>query len=64
MLKKYIAREPNAEVYVVSTSSEDGATVAADGMIHQDSDPELLSKGYHQREVVLDVKLGEELAED
>ena len=41
MLKKYIAREPGAEVNVVNTNDEDGATVAVDGVIHQDVEPEV-----------------------
>ena len=66
MLKKYIAREP--EVQVVHTSNKDDATIAAAGVIYQDTDPELGEvpdlEGYHQKEGVLDVKLGEDLSED
>ena len=68
MLKKYIVREP--EVEVVHTSNKDDATIAVGlaGVIYQDTDPELGEvpdlEGYHQKEGVLDVKLGENLSED
>ena len=66
MLKKYISREP--EENVVPVDDTDGATVAVAGVIHQDVDPELGEvpdlEGYHQREGVRDVKLGDELPED
>ena len=66
MLNKYIAREP--EVNVVHTSNKDNATIAVAGVIHQDIEPELGEvpdlKGYHQKEAVRDVKLGEDLSED
>ena len=66
MLKKYISREPEGNV--VPVDDTDGATVAVAGVIHQDVDPELGEvsdlKGYHQKEGVCDVKLGDELPED
>ena len=66
MLKKYIVREP--EVEVVHTSNKDGATIAVAGVIYQDTDPELGEvpdlEGYHQKEGVRDIKLGENLSED
>ena len=66
MLKKYIVREP--EVDVVHTSNKDDATIAVAGVIYQDTDPELGEvpdlEGYHQKEGVRDVKLGEDLSED
>ena len=66
MLNKYIAREP--EVNVAHTSNKDNVTIAVAGVIHQDIEPELVEvpdlKGYHQKEVVGDVKLGEDLSED
>ena len=66
MLKKYIAREP--EVEVVHTSNKDNVTIAAAGVIHQDTDPELGEvpdlEGYHQKERVRGVKLREDLSED
>ena len=66
MLKKYIAREPKVDV--VHTSNKDDATIAVAGVIYQDSDPELGEvpdlEGYHQKEGVQDVKLGEDLSED
>ena len=66
MLKKYISREPEGNV--VTVDDTDGATVAVAGVIHQDVDPELGEvpdlEGYHQREGVRDVKLGDELPED
>ena len=56
VLKKYIAREP--EVDVVHTSNQVDATIAAAGVVHQDTDPEL-------GEVPdLEVKLGKDLSED
>ena len=61
MLKKYIVREP--EVDRVTTIA-----VAVAGVIYQDTDPELGEvpdlEGYHQKEGVRDVKLGEDLSED
>ena len=66
MLKKYIAREP--EVDVVHTSNKNDVTIALAGAICQDTDPELGTvpdlEGYHQKEGVRDVKLGEDLSED
>ena len=66
MLKKYIAREPKVDV--VHTSNKGVATIAPAGVIYQDSDPELGEvpdlEGYHQKEGVQDVKLGEDLSED
>ena len=66
MLKKYIAREP--EVNVVHTSNKDDSTIAVAGVIYQDIDSELGEvpdlEGYHQKEGVKDVKLGEDLSED
>ena len=64
MLKKYIAGEP--EVEVVHTSDKDDATIAVAGVIYQDTDPELneVQHSYHQKEEVLDVKLGDNLSED
>ena len=63
MLKKYIAREP--EVDVVHTSNKDDATIAVAGVIYQDTNPELGEvpdlEGYHQKEGVRDVRLGEDL---
>ena len=68
MLKKFIAREPDVEVNVVSTNEEDCATVAVASVIHQDVDPDLGEvpdlEGYRQREGVHDVKLGEEQRQD
>ena len=65
MLKKYIAREP--EMDVVQTSNKDDVTIAVARVIYQDTDPELGevpdSEGYHQKEGVRDVKLGENLSE-
>ena len=65
-LKKYIAREP--EVDVVHTSNKDDVTIAVAGVIYQDTDPELGEvpdlEGYHQKEGVRHVKLGEDLSED
>ena len=59
MLKKYISRE--LEGNEVPVDDTDGAT---DGVIHQDVDPDLGElpdlEGYHQREGVRDVKLGDE----
>ena len=53
---------------MVPVDSTDGATVAVPGVIHQDVNPQLGDvpdlEGYHQREDVHDVKLGEELPED
>ena len=68
ILMKYISREPDIEVNVIPTKTEDGATIAVAGAIHQDIDPELEGvpdlEGYHQKEGVRAVKLGEELPED
>ena len=68
MLKKYISREPDDEGNVVPVDSTDGATIAVAGVIHQDVDPELGEVpdlvGYRQREMVCDMKLGDELPED
>ena len=65
MLKKYIARKP--EVDVIHTSNKDDATIAVPGVICKDTDPELGEvpdlEGYHQKEGVRDVKLGEDLSE-
>ena len=55
MLKKYIARDP--EVDMVLTSNKDDATKAVAGVLYKDI-------GYHQKEGVQDVKLGEDLSED
>ena len=41
VLKKYIAREP--EVDVIHTSNKDDASIAAAGVVHQDTDPELVN---------------------
>ena len=58
MLKKYIAREP--EVNVVSTGIKHGGS-------HEDTDPELGEvpdlEGYHRKEGVQDVRIGEDLSE-
>ena len=66
MLKKYIVREP--EVEVVHTINKDDATIVVAGVIYPDTDPELAEvpdlEGYHQKEGVRDVKLGEDLSED
>ena len=66
MLKKYIAREPKVDV--VHTSNKDDVTIAVAGVIYQETDPELREvpdlKGYHQKEGVQNVKLGEDLSED
>ena len=66
MLKKYIAREP--EVDVVDISNKGDATIAVARVIYQDTDPELVKvpdlEGYHQKEGIRDVKLGEDLSED
>ena len=66
MLKKYIARKP--KVYVVHTSNKDDINIAVAGSIYQDTDPELGEvpdlDGYHQKEGVQNVKLGEDLSED
>ena len=66
MLKKYIAREP--EVDVIHTSNKDDVTIAVDGVIYQETDPEMGEvpdlEGYHQKEGVRDVTLGEDLSED
>ena len=62
MLKKYISREPEENVEPVDDT--DGATVAVADVIHQDVNPELGEvpdlQGYHQREGVRDMKLGDE----
>ena len=65
MLKKYIAREPKMDV--VHTSNKDDATIAVAGMVYQDTGLELgevPEEGYHQKEGVRGVKLGEDLSED
>ena len=66
MLKKYIAREPKVDVG--HTSNKDDVTKAVAGVIYQDTDPKLGEvpdlEGYHQKERVRDVKLGEDLTED
>ena len=53
---------------VVHTSNKDDATIAVAGVIYQDTDPELGEvpelEGYHQKEGVRDVKLGEDLSEE
>ena len=63
MLRKYIAREPQMDV--VHTSNKDVVTTA---VIYQNIDPEMGEvpdvEGYHQKEGVQDVKLGEDLSED
>ena len=55
-------------MYVVHTSNKDDATIAVAGVIYQDIDLELGEvpdlEGYHQKEGVRDVKLGEDLSED
>ena len=56
VLKMYIAREP--EVDMVHTSNKVDATIAAAGVVHQDTDPEL--GGVPD----LEVKLGKDLSED
>ena len=67
MLKKYIFREPDTKGNVVLIDNTDGATIAVAGVIHQDVDPEPGEvpdlEGYHQREGVPDVKLGDKLPE-
>ena len=64
MLKKY--REP--EVDVVHKSNKDDATTAVAIVIYQDTYPELGEvpdlEGYHQKQGVRDVKLGDDLSED
>ena len=66
MLMKYIVIEP--EVDVVYSSNKDDATIAVGGVICQDTDTGLGevpdSEGYHQKEGVQDVKLGEDQSED
>ena len=66
MLKKYFAREP--EVDVVHTNNKDDATIAVARVIYQDTNSELGEvpdfEGYHQKEGIQDVKLGEDLSED
>ena len=66
MLKKYIARKP--EVVVVHTNNKEDATIAVARVIYQDTDPELGEvpdlEGYHQKEGVQYVKLGDDLSED
>ena len=56
------------DVVHVHTSNKDDATIAVAGVIHQDTDPEQGEvpdlEGYHQKEGVQDVKLGEDLPED
>ena len=66
MLKKYIAREP--EMDVIHTSNKDDVTIAVAGVIYQYTDLEMGEvpdlEGYHQKEGVRDVTLGEDLSED
>ena len=66
MLKKYIAGEP--EVEMVHISNHGNAAISVAGMIYQNPDPELGEvpdlEGYHQKERVQDVKLGDDLSED
>ena len=64
MLKQYIARGP--EVDVVHTSDKADVTIAVAGLICQDTDPEPeeAPEGYHQKQGVQDVKLGDNLSED
>ena len=68
MVKKYISREPDVDGNVVPVDNTYGGTVSVAGVIHQDVDPELGEvpdlEGYHRREGVCDVKLGDELPED
>ena len=70
MLKKYIPREPDVDGNVVPEdyNEGEGVAVAVDGVIHQNIDPELGEtpdlEGYHLREGVSGVKLGEKLPED
>ena len=53
---------------MVHTSNKDDATIAVAGVIHQDTHPQLGEvpdlEGYHQKEGVPNVKLGENLSED
>ena len=56
VLKKYIAREP--EVDAVHTSNKDDATIAVVGVVHQETDPELVEVPD------LQVKLGADLSKD
>ena len=59
----YIAAVP--EVNVVHTSNTDDATIAVAGVIYKNTDPEVLDiEGYHQKEGVRDIKLGDNLSED
>ena len=64
LLKKYIVRKLKVEV--VHTSNKDDTTIAVAGVIYQDTNPELGEvpdlEGYHQKEGVQDVKLGEDLS--
>ena len=64
--KKYIARE--SEVDMLHTSNKDDVTIAVARVIYQDTDPELGEvpdlEGYHQKEGIRDVKLGEDLTRD
>ena len=53
---------------VVHTSNKDDVNIAVARVIYQDTDLELGEvsdlDGYHQKEGVRDVKLGEDLSED
>ena len=68
MLKKYIVREPEVDVVHTCTGNKDDATIAVARVIYQDTDPEMGEvpdlEGYHQKEGIPDVKLGEDLSED
>ena len=68
LLKKYISRKPDVDENMVSVDNTDGITIAVGSVIHQDVDPELGEvpdlEGYHHREGVRDMNLGEELPED
>ena len=56
VLKKYIAKEPEADV--VHTSNKDDATITVARVVHQDTESEL------EKVPDLEVKLGEDLSED
>ena len=68
MLRKYIAAELEVDVVHTSRPNKDDATTAVARLIYQDTDPELGEvpdlEGYHQKEGVQDVKLGDNLSED
>ena len=59
-------RKPNLDL--VHISNKDDATIAVAAVIYQDTDPKLGEvsdlEGYHQKEGVRHVKLGEDLSED